>query len=116
MADIRGPDGHREDAAPDDGTCDAPPPHSGERDRGSPRESHVRFRWGQSVRTVTDLLNDGSHPHSGADALLVASGTRGEVVQTGMHEESNTPVYIVEFPDGKVVGCLEDELEPAQPG
>jgi nitrogen fixation protein NifZ len=33
-------------------------------------------------------------------------------VQTGMHQESNTPVYLVEFPDGKVVGCLEAEIAP----
>jgi nitrogen fixation protein NifZ len=71
-----------------------------------------RFQWGQPVKTVVDLINDGSHPNAGEDELLVASGTQGEIVQTGMHGESNTPVYIVEFPDGKVVGCLEQELEP----
>jgi len=72
-----------------------------------------KFRWGQPVVAVADLVNDGSHPDAATDALLVAAGTRGEVVQTGMHEESNTPVYIVEFPGGRVVGCLEEELEPA---
>lgn len=72
-----------------------------------------KFQWGQPVKTVVDLVNDGSHPGAEENALLVASGTLGEVAQTGMHEESNTPVYIVEFPDGKVVGCLEQELEPA---
>ena len=70
-----------------------------------------KFQWGQPVRTAVDLFNDGSYPEIAAEALLVASGTQGEIVQTGMHEESNTPVYMVEFPDGKVVGCLELELE-----
>jgi nitrogen fixation protein NifZ len=62
---------------------------------------------------LTDLVNDGSYPGTELDALLISSGTQGEIVQTGMHEESNTPVYLVEFPGGKVVGCLESEIAPA---
>lgn len=72
-----------------------------------------KFQWGQSVVATIDLVNDGSYPEAGLDALLVASGTQGEIVQTGMHEESSTPVYLVEFPGGKVVGCLEPEIAPA---
>ena len=72
-----------------------------------------KFRWGQQVVALTDLVNDGSYPDAAQDALLVAGGTRGEVVQTGMHEESNTPVYIVEFAGGKVIGCLEAEIAAA---
>ncbi len=72
-----------------------------------------QYQWGQPVIAVADLINDGSHPDVDQDALLVASGTRGEVVQYGVHEESNTPVYIVEFPGGRIIGCLEEELQPA---
>ena len=72
-----------------------------------------KFQWGQAVVTLIDLVNDGSYPDMEADALLAASGSKGEIVQTGMHEESRTPIYIVEFADGKVVGCLEHELERA---
>ncbi len=75
-----------------------------------PREP--KYRWGQPVVAATDLVNDGSHPGAAADELLVATGTKGEIVQTGMHEESNTPVYVVEFAGGKIVGCLEHELAP----
>lgn len=71
-----------------------------------------KYKWGQPVVALIDLLNDGSHPKAEPDALLVASGTQGEVVQTGMHEESNTPVYIVEFAGGEVIGCLENEIAP----
>lgn len=71
-----------------------------------------KFQWGQPVVTTIDLVNDGSYPDMPAEALLVASGTKGEVVQTGMHQDSNTPIYMVEFPDGKVVGCLEEEIAP----
>ena len=72
-----------------------------------------RFQWGQPVKTTVDLFNDGSHPQAAEEELLIASGTRGEIVQTGMHEEANIPVYLVEFPDGKVIGCLEEEIGPA---
>jgi len=72
-----------------------------------------KFQWGQQVVALIDLVNDGSYPDTAQDALLVASGSQGEVVQTGMHEESNTPIYLVEFPNGKVIGCLEAEIAPA---
>lgn len=72
-----------------------------------------KFQWGQQVVALIDLVNDGSYPDASQDALLVASGSQGEVVQTGMHEESNTPIYLVEFPNGKVIGCLEAEIAPA---
>jgi nitrogen fixation protein NifZ len=73
----------------------------------------LKYQWGQPVVAVNDLVNDGSYPGTELDALLIASGTQGEIVQTGMHEETNTPVYLVEFPGGKVVGCLEPEIGPA---
>jgi len=72
-----------------------------------------KFQWGQPVVAVIDLVNDGSYPEMPADALLAASGSKGEIVQTGMHQESNTPVYLVEFAGGRVIGCLEDEIERA---
>lgn len=71
-----------------------------------------KFQWGQPVLAATDLVNDGSYPGAELESLLIARGTRGEIVQTGMHQESNTPVYLVEFPGGMVVGCLEEELSP----
>ncbi len=71
-----------------------------------------KYQWGQRVFAAIDLINDGSHPDVAPEALLIASGTRGEIVQTGMHQESNTPVYLVEFAGDKVVGCLEEEINP----
>lgn len=71
-----------------------------------------KFDWGRRVTASIDLLNDGSYPDCEHDALLVKQGTSGEVVQVGMHEESATPVYMVEFPGNRVVGCLEEEIEP----
>ena len=73
-----------------------------------------KYDWGQRVTASIDLFNDGSHPESELDALLVGQGTAGEVVQVGMHEESSTPVYMVEFDSKRVVGCLEEEIALVQ--
>lgn len=68
------------------------------------------FQWGQKVWAETDLYNDGSYPDRESDALLVAAGSEGEIVRVGYHEGANVPVYLVEFPNGCVVGCFEEEL------
>ncbi|MBB6254465.1 hypothetical protein FHS74_005054 [Nitrospirillum iridis] len=47
-----------------------------------------------------------------ADALLVTAGTAGEIVQVGTHTETNTPIYLIEFADLRVIGCLEEEIAP----
>ncbi len=68
------------------------------------------FAWGQRVRAVVDLVNDGSHPEFPPEAVLAPVGTAGEIVNVGHHADSNTPVYLVEFDGPVVVGCLEEEL------
>ncbi len=69
-----------------------------------------KFQWGRPVRAINDLFNDGTYPNLPADALLVRSGDRGEIVQIGAHVDSNTTVYLVEFGGNRIVGCLEDEI------
>jgi nitrogen fixation protein NifZ len=71
-----------------------------------------KYQWGQRVRALVDLINDGSFPHAPEDALLATTGDPGEIVQVGTHTDSNTPIYLVEFEGTKVVGCLEEEIEP----
>lgn len=75
-----------------------------------------KYQWGQKVLALVDLYNDGSYPEREAETLLVQQGIAGEIVQVGSHVESDTPVYMVEFPDGLVVGCLEEEIAPPQVG
>lgn len=74
----------------------------------------AKFQWGQRVVAGIDLVNDGSYPEREENALLVAQGSMGEVVQIGHHADSNTPVYLVEFATGEqsgcVVGCMEEEI------
>lgn len=78
-----------------------------------------RYQWGQRVRALSDLYNDGSYPECPSGALLVREGDCGEIVQVGTHVETGTPVYLIEFRGGKsggasggtnVVGCLEEEI------
>ncbi len=71
-----------------------------------------KFQWGMRVQALQDLFNDGTFPDQPDDALLVASGARGEIVQIGTHAESSTPIYLVEFAERQVVGCLEEEIAP----
>jgi nitrogen fixation protein NifZ len=70
------------------------------------------YQWGQRVKALTDLYNDGSFPDVPAQSVLVKSGDGGEIVQVGTHTESNTPVYLVEFGERLVVGCFEEEIAP----
>ncbi len=74
-----------------------------------------KFRWGQRVSCLTDLFNDGTFPNAEPEALLVPAGLPGEIVQLGVHVESKINVYMVEFPAGIVVGCLETELAAWEP-
>lgn len=71
-----------------------------------------KYQWGQRVKALADLANDGSFPDAEPGALLVAMGSTGEIVQVGNHTEANVPVYLVEFGERRVVGCFEEEIEP----
>lgn len=71
------------------------------------------YDWGLTVAATEDLFNDGSHPHAAPGALLAPKGTPGRIVRVGRAEEGGVPVYLVEFPAGTVVGCLEEEIAPA---
>jgi len=71
-----------------------------------------KYQWGQRVKAAVDLLNDGSFPDAPAEGLLVAVGGTGELVQVGRHTDANLPIYLVEFGERLVVGCLEEEISP----
>ncbi|WP_027584119.1 nitrogen fixation protein NifZ [Bradyrhizobium sp. Ai1a-2] len=69
-----------------------------------------KYQWGQRVKAAVDLVNDGSFPDAPADGLLVGAGDIGEIVKVGMQTEANLPIYLVEFGERLVVGCLEEEI------
>ena len=72
-------------------------------------QRQAKYEWGQRVRAVIDLINDGSFPGADEGALLVPAGGIGEIVQVGHHTEANVPIYMVEF-GRDVLGCLEEEI------
>jgi nitrogen fixation protein NifZ len=76
-------------------------------------DAQPKFDWGRRVRATVDLFNDGSFPEKEPEALLVKAGDPGEVVQIGAHVETETTIYLVEFSEKIVIGCLEDEIEAA---
>ncbi|WP_072370251.1 nitrogen fixation protein NifZ [Hyphomicrobium sp. NDB2Meth4] len=77
-----------------------------------PREPVApKFEWGQRVRATVDLFNDGSFPDVPEDELLAKVGDVGEIVQVGRHVEANVAIYLVEFNERRIVGCLENEIE-----
>ena len=72
-----------------------------------------KYQWGQRVKALIDLHNDGIV--SGRPKLKrfwSSIGDTGEIVQVGTHTEANMPVYLVEFSERLVVGCLEEEIVP----
>ena len=71
-----------------------------------------KYQWGQRVRAICDLVNDGSYPGRDQDELLAGAGAYGEIVRVGAHRESGKAIYLVEFPPDLIVGCLEEELAP----
>lgn len=71
-----------------------------------------RYQWGQRVKALIDLHNDGSFPGKADDAMLVSVGDTGEIVQVGTQTEANLPIYLVEFGEQLVVGCFEEEISP----
>lgn len=71
-----------------------------------------KYQWGQRVKVLADLHNDGSFPGAPDDGVLVSTGAIGEIVNTGTHTEANLPIYLVEFGKHLVVGCFEEEIAP----
>ncbi len=76
-----------------------------------PRDA--KYQWGQPVLTVQDIINDGSYPDAPVDSMLAAKDSKGEIVNVGLVEETGEPIYLVEFPDGKVIGVFEEEIVAA---
>lgn len=79
----------------------------------------ARWDYGEAVRVVRSLRNDGTYPGLPAGAPLVRRGSVGYVVDVGTFLQDQV-IYSVNFLDaGKVVGCREEELigadEPWQP-
>jgi nitrogen fixation protein NifZ len=72
-----------------------------------------RFEYGEEVRVLRNVRNDGTFPGQATGTLLVRRGSTGFVRDVGTFLQDQI-VYSVHFlADGKLVGCREEELQPA---
>lgn len=71
---------------------------------------HPRFDYGEAVRVVRNVRNDGTYPGCPTGELLIRRGSVGYVVNVGTFLQDQI-IYSVHFvSDGRIVGCREEEL------
>jgi nitrogen fixation protein NifZ len=73
-----------------------------------------RFDYGEAVRVIRNIRNDGTYPGIATGALLVRRGSVGYVHHIGVFLQDQI-IYAVHFidDDRRLVGCREQELIPA---
>lgn len=71
---------------------------------------HNRFDYGDQVRVIRNVRNDGTYPGMDPGNLLIRRGSIGFVMNIGTFLQDQI-IYTVNFLDqGRVVGCREEEL------
>ena len=74
---------------------------------------HPRFEYGDAVRVVRNIRNDGTFPGEPTGRLLIRRGSLGYVRDIGTFLQDRL-VYSVDFSDQqRVIGCREQELQMA---
>lgn len=72
-----------------------------------------RFEYGEAVRVIRNVRNDGTYPGEPTGRLLVRRGSVGYVRDVGTFLQDQI-VYSVDFIDSQcMVGCREPELQLA---
>ncbi len=72
-----------------------------------------QFDYGQAVRVVRNVRNDGTFPGQATGTLLIRRGAVGYVRNVGVFLQDQL-IYEVHFLDGdRLVGCREEELVDA---
>jgi nitrogen fixation protein NifZ len=72
-----------------------------------------RYEYGESVRVIRNVRNDGTYPGLDVGAFLVRRGSVGYVVNVGTFLQDQV-IYSVHFlGEQKLVGCRAEELIPA---
>jgi len=73
-----------------------------------------QFDYGEEVRVIRNVRNDGTYPGEKTGNLLVRRGSIGYVRNRGTFLQDQI-IYEVHFVDqGRVVGCREEELIGAE--
>ncbi len=71
---------------------------------------NARWEYGESVRLIRNVRNDGTYPGLDPGAPLVRRGSVGYVVDVGSFLQDQI-IYSVNFlEEGIIVGCREEEL------
>jgi nitrogen fixation protein NifZ len=74
---------------------------------------YFRIDYGEKVRVLRNLRNDGTYPGMDVGKLLVRRGSLGHVRDIGTFLQDQI-IYSVHFLDeDRLVGCREGELQPA---
>lgn len=72
-----------------------------------------QYDYGESVRLIRNVRNDGTYPGMETGELLIRRGAVGCVYDVGTYLQDQL-IYRVHFLDqGRTVGCREEELIPA---
>ncbi|MBV2125176.1 MAG: nitrogen fixation protein NifZ [Candidatus Thiodiazotropha sp. (ex Ctena orbiculata)] len=70
-----------------------------------------KFEYGEAVRVIRNLRNDGTYPGQPTGRLLIRRGSVGYVRDVGTFLQDQL-IYSVDFiDDGIMVGCREQELQ-----
>ena len=71
-----------------------------------------KFEYGEAVRVICNLRNDGTYPGKPTGRLLIRRGSVGYVCDVGTFLQDQL-IYTVDFIDCNLrVGCKEQELQP----
>jgi nitrogen fixation protein NifZ len=73
--------------------------------------SEKSFEYGQEVRVIRNIRNDGTYPGEEAGKLLIRRGSVGYIRNRGTFLQDQV-IYEVHFLEcgGMVIGCREEEL------
>ena len=70
----------------------------------------TEFTYGDSVRVIRNLRNDGTYPGMATGDLLIRRGSVGTVIEIGTFLQDQI-IYSVHFLErGRIVGCREEEV------
>lgn len=87
--------------------------------RSSNDAEEPKFREGEKVRLLADVVNDGTYPHAPIGALMMEKGCEGYVKSIGEFLQV-IRVYEVHFlgydKEVEIIGCREHELESVADG
>lgn len=73
-------------------------------------EEYQRFEYGDQVRVIRKVRNDGTYPGLDVGAPLVQRGSVGYVINVGTFLQDQVIYSVHFFKEEKMVGCRQEEL------